>query len=238
MLTIKKEKERFESDFHSKCKEAADYHREILVHKETIRRHETTIKEKSEEVHTLSERVERVQSECDSYRSRCDDFEAEATSLQALIVSIRLELSTAKSEHEHTLRKLQECETRYEEICHTYEEYQEGSSGFEFQITKLRGLLREVREEKERAIASRVAADQERDQALARLESKSREYQVSYPINLRLSETLLTVLLFVQELEEYYAHVQSGRRSGGRTIRRSFKSTTIGENDEFCGEID
>lgn len=221
---ITKLKEHFERDYHGKCKEVDAHHRDILVLKETIRRHESTIKEKSEEIHTLHERVERYQSECEAYRTRCDDFEAELTSMQTLIVSLRLEISTAHSEHEHTQKKLHECETRYEEMCETYEEYQEGNSGFEFQISQLRTMLREVREEKERAIAARVSADHDRDEAVARYEAKCRD---------------------LVELREQYSHYSSshgGSRSGGRTIiRRSFKSsdsTTIGECDESASVCD
>jgi chromosome segregation ATPase len=210
-------KDHFERDYHGKCKETADCHREILVHKETIRRHESTIKEKSEEVHTLHERMERYQSECDTYRGRGDDYEAEATSLQALIVSLKLELSTVNTDHECTQKKLHECETRYNEICETYEEFQDGSSGFEFQISQLRTMLREVREEKERAISARVSADHDRDEAVARYEAKCRD---------------------LEQIEEYYSHHFSshgGSRSGGRTVRRGFKATsttTVGERDE------
>lgn len=225
---ITKLKEHFERDYHGKCKEVDDHHRDIIVLKETIRRHESTIKEKSEEIHTLSERLERFQSECDSYRGRCEDFEAELSTLQTLIVSLKLEISTANEDHECTRKKLHECETRYEEMCETYEEYQEGSSGFEFQMSQLRTMLREVREEKETAIEARVSADHDRDVAIARYEAKCRE------------------LLELREQYSHYSSSHGGGRSGGRTIiRRSFKSsdsTTIGECDELasvaCGDID
>lgn len=224
---LKRSCEHFERDYHSKCKELSQCHSDLLVAKETIRRHESTIKEKSEEIHTLSERVERLHSECDSHRGRCENYAAEATSLEALIVSLRLEISTASSEHESTLKKLHECETRYHEVCETYEEYQEGNSGHEYQISKLHSMLREVREEKERAITARIAADHDRDDAVVRLEAKNREFQELFA-----------------EMERFSSH--TGGRTGGRKLRR-FVTTTNGEcsSGDFeesasvaCGEID
>ena len=215
---ITKLKERFERDYHGKCKEADESHRQVVLHKEIIRRHETTIKEKSEEIHTLSERIERYESECESYKHKCHEYEAETRTLQALIVSLQLEISTAHTDHECTKKKLHECETRYQEICETHEEYQEGHSGFEFQISQLRSMLREVREEKERAITARVAADHDRDEAVSRYEAKCRD---------------------LEQMEEYYSHHFASHgsvRSGGRTVKRFYShtssNTVSGEADE------
>ncbi|GIZ46024.1 hypothetical protein CKM354_000916700 [Cercospora kikuchii] len=200
---ITKIKEHLERDYHGKCKEAENSHREILVFKESIRRHETTIKEKSEEIHTLSERIERLQSECESHQGRCTNLEAEITSLQAVMVSLKAELSVAHEDHDCTKKKLHECETRYESICETYEESQGGHSDYEYQLTQLRTMLREARSEKERAIKARTEADHERDEAVTRYEAKCRD---------------------LEEMEEFYASRQHEHhhKEGRRTIRASY----------------
>ncbi|KAF2208157.1 hypothetical protein CERZMDRAFT_49765 [Cercospora zeae-maydis SCOH1-5] len=200
---ITKIKEHLERDYHGKCKEAENSHREIIVLKESIRRHETTIKEKSEETHTLHERIERLQSECESHQSKCTNLGAELTSNQAVMVSLRAKLSIAHEDHECTKKKLHECETRYESICETYEESQGGHSEYEFQLTQLRTMLREARSEKERAIKARTEADHERDEAVTRYEAKCRD---------------------LEELEEFYACRQheNQHKDGRRTVRKSF----------------
>ncbi|USW55669.1 hypothetical protein Slin15195_G089880 [Septoria linicola] len=174
---ITKQKDHFESSYHSKYTELESSHRDLLLCKETLRRHEVTIKEKSTEIHTLTERIEHLSSSYESSHSRCTDLEAELSSLTAVVVSLRLELSTSHSSHEHTKTRLHECETRYSELEESYSHSHSEHEDYEFQLGQLRNMLREVREEKERAIRARVEADQERDQAVLRWEERGREME-------------------------------------------------------------
>lgn len=199
------EKRKLEKEHHGKCKESEDRHREIVVIQETLRRTETTLKEKTELIHTLHERIERVERDRDEVRGRCGTLEAELATVQTAIVSLKLEIETVSEERESLREKYHECETKYEEICETVSEYHESSSGFEYEITSLRSMLREAREEREKAITLRISADRERDEATARYEAKCRE---------------------MEKMEESLSHRYHGHeeRSESRTVNRRFVS--------------
>lgn len=218
LLIIKKQ---LEKDHHGKCKELDDHHREIIVLKESLRRTEVTIKEKTELIHTLHERIERVERDRDEARGQCADHQAEITTLAAAIVTLKLDIETVTAERESFCEKFRDCETKYLEVCESSAEYHEGNSSFEYEITSLRSMLREVREEREKAITMRIAADRERDEAVSRYEAKCREMD-------KLEERRF------HEHERFHGH--GGRSSSGRTLtRRVFtgSSNGIAEDDEL-----
>lgn len=202
LLLVMIDKERLEGNYHEVCEKADEHHRQILILKESLRRTETTLKEKTELVHTLRERIERIERERDEERGKCIALEHEISSVQASIVSLKLEIETVTEEREDTNRRLYDCKTRYEEICETITEYEEGSSSSEYELMNLRSMLREVREQKEKAITMRNSADRERDEVVVRYEEKCREME-------RLEES------FSQQF-----HSHEGSRSGGRTFTR------------------
>ncbi|CAO2656415.1 Nn.00g052180.m01.CDS01 [Neocucurbitaria sp. VM-36] len=218
------EKKRLEKDYHGKCTESEDRHREILVLQESLRRSETTIKEKTELIHTLHERIERLTRDRDDARTKSSDLEISLSTLQTTLVSLTLDLETTISERESLREKYHECQTRYEEVCESVTEYHEGNSSFEFEISSLRAMLREVREEREKAIQMRIAADRERDEAVGRFEAKCRE---------------------MDKLEESCAvRVRERVLGGSRTVSKRFyhgSSSGVGEGDDagsvVCGGV-
>jgi chromosome segregation ATPase len=194
------EKERLQNDYYSICKKAESSQRQILVLQESLRRTESTLKEKTELIHSLHERIERIEGERDEAQHKCGTLSTEVSELQTSIVSIRLELEVATEERESFREKFQECETRYEEIRESYNEFEQGSSGTEYELANLRTMLREVREQKEKAITMRSTADRERDEAISRYEEKCRE---------------------IERLEENFSQqFHSHGRAGGRTVTR------------------
>jgi chromosome segregation ATPase len=199
------EKENIEEDYHSRTKEVAEHQRQIVLLQESLRRTETIVKEKVETIHTLHERVERIESERNDAHNKRDDLHNELVQLRNTMVSLNLQIETITADREGLREKLQETEARYEEMYET--EFQEGGNDFEYEITNLRSMLREAREQKEKAIAMRSAADHERDESIARYEAKCRE---------------------MEKLEETYASMMhaSGKSSGGRTIKRFFSTST------------
>ena len=211
------EKERIEADHHNACKKADENHRQVLVLQESLRRTESTLKEKIELVRTLHERIERVESERDERRGKCSDLSIEISELQAGIVSLNLQIEVVTEERESIREKLSYCETRYEEVCESITEYEEGSSGSEYEITHLRAMLREEREQKEKAIDMRNSADRERDEAIVRYDEKCRE---------------------IERLEESFSHQSHshGRIGGRTTIRHLFKgsrsASTVHEEEQ------
>ncbi|KAH7371300.1 hypothetical protein BKA66DRAFT_379786, partial [Pyrenochaeta sp. MPI-SDFR-AT-0127] len=169
------EKKQIEKDYHGKCKESEDRHRELLMIEESLRRSESTLKEKTELIHSLHERIERIERDRDEARGRCGDLEIELSAVQTSIVSLKIEIETITADRNKFREKFYECERKYEEVYESITEYHEGRGNFEYEITNLRAMLREVREEREKAITMRISADRERDEAIARYEAKSRE---------------------------------------------------------------
>lgn len=200
------ERERIEGDYHDACKNAEENHRQVLIVQETLRRTESLLKEKTELVHTLHERIEHIERERDEARGKFREASIEVSQLQTSIVSLKLEIATVTEERESAHEKLRDCEARYEEVCESITEYEEGSSGSEYEITSLRALLREAREQKEKAITMRNSADRERDEAILKYEDKCRE---------------------IERLEASYSQqLHLPGRTGGRTItRHSFKGS-------------
>ena len=196
------EKDRMEERYHDACKKTEETHRQVLVLQESMRRTESTLKEKTELVSNLHERIKRIEDERDEARKKCRDFTIELSELQASIISLKLEIETVTEDRENIREKLRLCEAKFEEVCETITEYEEGNSGSEYEITTLRAMLREVREQKEQAISMRNSADKERDDAIVKYEEKCRE---------------------IEKLEESFSqqsHTYS--RSGGRTITRHY----------------
>lgn len=73
--------------------------------------------------------------------------------------------------------ELDQYRQRYDEVTETITEYNNDSGELEFEIESLRTMLREAREQKERAISARAAADRERDEFVAKYEDKCREME-------------------------------------------------------------
>jgi chromosome segregation ATPase len=210
------EKERFEEDYHGACKRAEDCHREILVLQESLRRTESTLKEKTELVHTLRERIERIECERDEAHNKCRDLSIEISELQTSIVSLKLEIETVTEERESFCEKYRDAESRYEEIRESYTEFEEGNNGSKYEITNLRNMLREVRDQKEKAIAMRNSADRERDEAIVRYDEKCREIE-------RLEESFS---------QQFHSHGRNGGRSTTRTFFKGSRSaSTLHEHE-------
>lgn len=208
------EKERMEEDYHDACRKAEETHRQVLILQESLRRTESTLKEKNEVVHALNERIERIEYERDEARNKSDDLSTEISQLQSTVISLKLEIETVTNDREGICEKLRDCETKYEEIYESFTEYEEGNNETEYEISNLRTMLREVREQKEKAITMRTSADQERDEAIMRYEEKCRE---------------------MEKMEEKLSHYfHSHGRSGGRiSVQRSFtRSAGAAHNHE------
>lgn len=217
------DKKQIEKEHHGKCKESEDRHRKIIVLEESLHRTEVTLKEKTESIHTLHERFERIERDRDEARDKCGNLEIELSTLQTAIVSLKVEVDTITAERDGFCEKFHECERKYDEIYESITEYQEGHNHFEYEITNLRTMLREVREEREKAITMRIAADRERDEANSRYEAKCRD---------------------MDKLEEAFArrfHGHGGKSSGGKIIIKQTEQESNGvlaEGDEdVAGEV-
>lgn len=207
------EKDRINSDFHTERKKSEEHTRKISLLQETIRRHEAIIKERTESIRGFHQRVECIEAERDGARSKCGDLTIEIEQLQASITSLRDEITAVNEKHDAVYEKLRESEARYEEVCVTMSEYTEGHGDFEYEISTLRTMLREAREQKEKAIEARNSADHERDDAIARYEEKCRELE-----------------RYEEQMSEQMRAQAKSSSSGGRTVRRFFsRSSTSNE---------
>ncbi|PVH93600.1 hypothetical protein DM02DRAFT_646382 [Periconia macrospinosa] len=191
--------EHIEEEKHEHYQRAEEYHRQIQILQETVRRHEITIETKTEEIQTYTERIQETKTECTRYKTRCREHEES------------LQIEVAISERDSCTAKLRECETKYKEVTETITEYEEGGSEWEYEIESLRTMLREAREQKEKAISARNSADREREEAIMRYEEKCREME-------RYEESM-----------SMHLHEQGhGRRAGGRTVTREIANMRYG----------
>lgn len=210
------EKERFQEDYHGACKKAEESHRQVLTLQESLRRTESKLKEKIELEHTLNERIEHIECERDEARSKCHDLSVEISEFQKNIVSLRLEIQTVREENKNVSEKYHKSEAMYLELC----EYEEGNNEAEYEITQLRNTIREVREQKEKAIDMRKSADRERDEALVKYDEKCREVE-----RLELASS-----------QQFHLHGRAGGRTTSQSFFRGSRSTSAVHGHEHGHE--
>ncbi|KUJ18622.1 uncharacterized protein LY89DRAFT_581854 [Mollisia scopiformis] len=154
-----------------------DHQRTISQLQESLRKAESSLVEVRSEVHTLSDRLTIAERERSEARDKHGHHSGEISHLKEKLVIVQAELRSMSESRDRLREELHEAKLRYEEVTETMTEYRDSSGGFEFEIEHLRSMLRESREQKERAITARNAADRERDEYISRYEEKCREME-------------------------------------------------------------
>ncbi|CAN9271310.1 unnamed protein product [Alternaria alternata] len=171
------ERDQLKEDLHDQHRKVEDGHRRINTLEESLRRAELTITEIRSEIHTLTERNKVLYREGEDSRGKHGHLTGEINSLQEKLVIFQTEITNLKYARDRAHSDLNAWKHKYEEITETISTYDDSSAEFEFEITSLRTLLNEAREQKERAISARHAADRERDEYMAKYEEKCREME-------------------------------------------------------------
>jgi chromosome segregation ATPase len=205
------ERDQFKEDIVDERKKLGDSHRRVSVLEESLRRAELTLSEVRSEIHTLTERNKLLSRESEDGRSKHGHFVTEIEELKNKLLIFQAEIRTLTDARDRAYKDLNDWKHKYEEITETITEYRDDSGELEFEIESLRTLLREAREQKERAIAARHSADRERDEFVAKYEEKCREME-------RFEESAAS---------HYHAHSRSDGKSGGYTRTVSTTGTTI-----------
>lgn len=208
--------EKLQSTHHATCKESSDRQRLILVHVATISRLEHLVKEKTEAIHTLHERTERLTTDLEYSQSTVKSHLSTLSDLKATLATQTVTLDAITAERDDYLERLTTCELQYTQLCTWRDDQAEGSSAFEYEISSLRSMLREVREEREAAIRRREQADHERDEATAKYEAKCRELD-------RVEESWSRMWSERAQSSHHHHHSKSGLGMGGHV--RIFSQT-------------
>jgi len=196
-----------------------DNKRLISTLQESLRKAESSLVEVRSEVHTLTDRISHAERDRGEGRDKNDRLALEITQLKEKLVILQGELHATHETRDRLQAELHEFKSRYEEVTETMTEFQDHSGGFEFEIENLRSLLHEAREQKERAITARNAADRERDEYITRYEDKCREME-------RFEQSASS---------HFHAHARSdGGRMSSRVVSRA--GTTI-HNGHSSGEM-
>ncbi|GKT77483.1 hypothetical protein ColTof4_09906 [Colletotrichum tofieldiae] len=200
------EKKRIQEEGERATSRADDNHRQLLLIQETLSHTESLLKKTQEEVHTKTERIERLELDYGLAKSQVEKLEMEIHAHQSLVADLRIEVDDLNGQCGTLKEKCHDWERKYEDVYESITEIEEGSSSYEYEISAMRTMLREAREQKETAITARNSADRERDEAVARFEEKCRELE-------RLEERMSAQM-----------HEMS-QRSGSKTITttRSYK---------------
>ncbi|USP72773.1 hypothetical protein yc1106_00047 [Curvularia clavata] len=212
------EREQLKQDVHDERRKVEEGRRRINILEESLRRSEQSITEIKSEVHTLTERNRVLHRDGEDARIKHGHLTTEISSLQEQLTLLQTEITNLKYERDRAHSDLNAWKHKYEEITETVTSYEDSSAEFEFEITSLRNLLSDAREQKERAILARQAADRERDEYISKYEEKCREME-------RFEETASSV---------YHAHSSAGGgRMGSKTTitRVASGGTTIHNHD-------
>ncbi|KAK2041764.1 hypothetical protein LZ31DRAFT_543863 [Colletotrichum somersetense] len=199
------EKKRLQDEGERASGRADDNHRQMLLIQETLNHTESLLKKTQGEIHSKTERIERLEMDYGLAKGKVEELEMEIHTHQSLVANLKIEVDNLNGQCGTLKEKCHDWEQKYEDVYESITEIEEGSSSFEFEISAMRTMLREAREQKEQAIAARNSADRDRDQAIAQFEEKCRELE-------RLEERMSAQM-----------HEMS-QRSGSKTVTtRSYK---------------
>lgn len=207
------ERDQHKQDLDDERRRVSDGHRRIATLEESIRRAEHTVAETRTELHTLTERNQILHREGEEHRGRHTHLSGEISALQDKITLLQTEIRNLTHARDATRADLDAWRHKYEEITETVTSYDESSAEFEFEIDSLRTLLREAREQKERAITARHTADRERDEFIAKYEEKCREMER------------------FEESASSHWHLNSKSGGGGKSVTRTVSSGTTLHHD-------
>jgi chromosome segregation ATPase len=171
------ERDQLKDDLHDEHGKVADGHRRISMLEDSLRRVESTITELRSEIHTLNERNKTLILEKEEGQTRYGHLHTEMNGLKEKILILQAEIRIVSEARDRHRKELDDWKHKYEEVTETITEFRDDSGELEFEIESLRTLLREVREQKERAISARHTADRERDEYIAKYEEKCREME-------------------------------------------------------------
>ena len=180
-------------------RKADDSHRQNALLTGTLRKTEQTLADIRSESLARIERNKRIERERDDWRGKHAVLVTELAQVRETFAVVQTELRTVTDAHAHVRGELERRNEEYEEITETITSTNNESAELEFEIESLRTMLREAREQKERAIAARTAADSERDEFMAKYEEKCREME-----------------RFEEQAASYY-HAHSSSRSAGES---------------------
>ena len=170
-------RDQLKEDLDDERRKVSDGHRRIVVLEESLRRAELSVTELKSEIHTLTEHTKTSTREGEETRIKNGQLVREVAALKEKLVIFQAEIHALTEARDRAHKELHGWRHKYEEISETITEFRDGSGELEFEIETLRSLLREAREQKERAISARNAADRERDDYITKYEEKCREME-------------------------------------------------------------
>lgn len=171
------ERDQLHGDLQEEKRKVAEGHRRVSVLEDSLRRAELTVTEVRSEIHNLTERIKVLTREGEDGRTKHGYLTREIGELKDKLVIFQAEIRTLTEARDRAYRDLNDWKHKYEEVTETITEYHNDSGELEFEIESLRSLLREAREQKERAISARHQADRERDEYASKYEEKCREME-------------------------------------------------------------
>ncbi|KAH7095502.1 hypothetical protein FB567DRAFT_512721 [Paraphoma chrysanthemicola] len=209
------ERDQLKEDLTDERRRVGDGHRRVSVLEESLRRAELTLSEVRSEIHTLTERNKVLVREGDDGRTKHGAFTREIGELKDKLVIFQAEIRNLTEARDRAYHDLNDWKHKYEEVTETITEFHDNSGELEFEIESLRTLLREAREQKERAISARHAADRERDEYVAKYEEKCREME-----------------RFEESASTHYHSLGHGRGEGKSSFTRTVSTagTTVHHN--------
>lgn len=204
------ERDEIKDDIAGAHRRTEDAQRQVTHLTESLRKAESSLTEYRSEVQTLTDRIRHIETERDTHHSKIGPLHNEISQLKESIVVLKAEIGTITDHRDRLRGDLDRTRREFQEVTEEITSYGDDSHELEFEIESLRTMLRESREQKERAISARNTADRERDEAISKYEEKCRELE-------RFEESAAS---------HYHSHSRGeGRSMGSRIVSRT--STTL-----------
>jgi len=171
------ERDELKDELTNSHKRADDLPPNSPPHPESLRRTESLLTDVRSEITTHTERIKVLDRERDDAGKHTGHLHTEIAELKERITLFQAEIRTVTDARDHLRADLDKTRREYEEVTETITTYSDDSKELEFEIESLRVMLREAREQKERAITARNTADRERDDYIGKYEEKCRELE-------------------------------------------------------------
>ena len=207
------ERDQIKEDLEDARRKSGDAQRQITTLQDTLRRAELTVTEVRSEVQSLTDRNKLLIRQGEEGRTKHGQISVELSALKEQLAHAQTEIRTLVDGRDRAYRELSDWKHKYEDMTETITEFRDDSGELEMEIQNLRTLLRDAREQKERAISARHAADRERDEYVSKYEEKCREME-------RYEESTSSL---------YHGYNRSGG-AGGKIFSRTVSSGTTVRN--------
>ncbi|EXJ84869.1 hypothetical protein A1O3_05544 [Capronia epimyces CBS 606.96] len=217
---VTRERDELGDELNAVKRRLEEHRQQVILAQDNLRKGEDRISELQIEVTALNEKIRLAYRERDEAHDKSGHSLTEINQLRERIAALEKEKRGIIESRSSLAAELELLRSKYSEVTETVTSFRDDADDLEQEIDSLRALLRESREQRERAVNARESADKERDEYILRYEEKCRElerlkessysrsasYSQSHQRGSRLSRTVTTRSVSQSHLNQESGH--------------------------------